>query len=146
MPRPLRSFEPGGFYHVTARGNNGRVIVTDDEDRTAFVNLLRRTAVRFGINLHAWCLMTNHYHLVIETPTGQVSRAVQYLNSAHARRFNRRHGREGHLFRARFRATVVVDERHLEAACAYVLLNPVRAGLTPRAEDWRWAGAVGSPA
>src|SRR5215203_1635969 len=98
MPRPPRSFEPGGFYHVTARGNNGRVIVTDDEDRTAFVTLLARIPVRFGINIHAWCLMTNHYHLVIETPSGQVSRAVQYLNSSHARRFNRRHGREGHSF------------------------------------------------
>jgi len=90
--------------------------------------------------------MTNHYHLVVETSSGQVSQAVQYLNGAHARRFNRRHGREGHLFRARFRATLLEDERHLEAACAYVLLNPVRAGLVAAAEDWRWAGAVGSPA
>jgi len=95
MPRPLRSFEPGGFYHLTAR---------------------------------------------------EFSRAVQYLNSAHARRFNLRHDRTGHLFRARFRATVLEDERHLEAACAYVLLNPVRAGLSAHPEEWRWAGAVGSAA
>jgi REP element-mobilizing transposase RayT len=146
MPRPLRSFEPGGFYHVTARGNNGCEIVVDDRDREAFVILLSRTAVRFGLDIHAWCLMTNHYHLVIETPSGEVSRAVQYLNGAHARRFNLRHDRTGHLFRARFRATVLEDERHLEAACAYVLLNPVRAGLTTRPGEWRWAGAVGSAA
>jgi putative transposase len=146
MPRPLRSFEPGGFYHVTARGNNGRDIVVDDRDREAFVTLLARTAARFGFHVHAWCLMTNHYHLVIETPSGELSPAVQYLNSAHARRFNQRHDRTGHLFRARFRATVLQDDRHLEAACAYVLLNPVRAGLTTCPEEWRWAGAVGSAA
>jgi REP element-mobilizing transposase RayT len=146
MPRPLRSFEPGGHYHITARGNNGRDIVVDDQDREAFVVLLARTAVRFGIHVHAWCLMSNHYHLVVETPSGEVSPAIQYLNGAHARRFNRRHCRDGHLFRARFRATVLEDDRHLEAACAYVLLNPVRAGLAATAEDWRWAGAVGSPA
>jgi len=146
MPRPLRCFEPGGFYHLTARGNNGRDIVIDDDDRAAFVKLLARSAVRFRMHVHAWCLMTNHYHLVVETSSGQVSQAVQYLNGAHARRFNRRHGREGHLFRARFRATLLEDERHLEAACAYVLLNPVRAGLVAAPEDWRWAGAVGSPA
>ena len=146
MPRPLRSFEPGGFYHLTARGNNGRDIVVDDDDRAAFVKLLARAAVRFGMRVHAWCLMTNHYHLVIHTSSGEVSRAVQYLNSAHARRFNRRHGREGHLFRAHFGAAILQDERHLEAACAYVLLNPVRAGLVSTAEDWRWAGTVGWPA
>jgi putative transposase len=146
MPRPLRNFEPGGFYHITARGNNGRDIVDDDRDRDAFAALLARVAVRFGIHVQAWCLMTNHYHLVIESPTGEVSRAVQYLNSAHARRFNLRHGRTGHLFRGRFRATVLEVERHLEAACAYVLLNPVRAGLTTCPVEWRWAGAVGSAA
>jgi REP element-mobilizing transposase RayT len=90
--------------------------------------------------------MTNHYHLVIESPDGRVSAAVQYLNGTYARRFNRRHGRDGHLFRARFRATVLEDQRHFESACAYVLVNPVRAGLVQTAEDWRWAGAVGSPA
>ena len=146
MARPLRNFEPGGYYHITARGNNGADIVLDDEDRAAFVRLLARTAVRFGIHVRAWCLMSNHYHLILEAPTGDVSRAVQYLNGVHARRFNRRHDRTGHLFRARFRATVLESERHLEAACAYVLLNPVRAGLVASTDDWRWADAVGSAA
>jgi putative transposase len=90
--------------------------------------------------------MTNHYHLVIETPSGEVSRPIQHLNASYASYFNERHERSGHLFGGRFRATVLVDERHLEAACAYVLLNPVRAGLTDRPEEWRWAGAVGSAA
>jgi len=146
MPRPLRSFEPGGFYHITARGNNRRDIVLDDDDRTAFVMRLARTATRFRTHVHAWCLMTNHYHLVIETPSGEVSRAIQYLNGNYASYFNERHERTGHLFSGRFRATALEDERHLAAACAYVLLNPVRAGLAACPEDWRWAGAVGSAA
>ena len=146
MPRPLRSFEPGGFYHVTARGNDKHDIVVDDHDRRAFVVRLARTAVRFGVHVHAWCLMTNHYHLVVEAPTGEVSRAIQYLNGTYATYFNERHERTGHLFSGRFRATALEDGRHLEAACAYVLLNPVRAGLVATAGEWRWAGAVGSPA
>lgn len=146
MPRPLRSFAPGGFYHVTARGNDRRDIVRDDDDRKAFVARLSRTAVRSDMQVHAWCLMTNHYHLVIEAPSGDVSRAIQYLNGTYATYFNDRHERTGHLFCGRFRATALEDERHLDAACAYVLLNPVRAGLVATADDWRWAGAVGSPA
>jgi REP-associated tyrosine transposase len=146
MPRAPRSFEPGGHYHVTSRGNNGDEIFVDDEDRAAFVRLVARTAVRFRLNVHAWCLMSNHYHLVVEATTGNVSGAFHYLNGEYAKRFNERHCRTGHVFGGRFRAAVVEDERHLEAACAYVLLNPVRAGLVPTAEDWRWAGAVGSPA
>src|SRR5215208_3893414 len=140
MPRPLRSFDPGGFYHVTSRGNDRCAIVVDDDDRTAFVVRLARTAVRFRIHLRAWCLMTNHYHLVIETPGGEVSAAIQYLNSTYAAYFNERYERTGHLFGGRFRATVLEDDRHLEAACAYVLLNPVCAGLIARPEEWRWAG------
>jgi putative transposase len=146
VPRPLRSFEPGGFYHLTARGNDRRDIVLDDHDRTAFVVRLARTCVRFRIDVRAWCLMTNHYHLLVETPSGEVSRAIQYLNGTYAAYFNERHDRTGHLFSGRFRATILEDEQHLEAASAYVLLNPVRARLVPTAEDWRWAGAVGSPA
>jgi REP element-mobilizing transposase RayT len=128
---------------VTARGNDRRDIFVDDHDRTQFVNRLARTAVRFRIHVQAWCLMTNHYHLVIETPSGEVSRPIQYLNGSYASYFNERHDRTGHLFGGRFRATALEDERHLEAACAYVLLNPVRAGLTACPEEWRWAGAVG---
>lgn len=144
MPRALRSFVPGGFYHVTARGNGGGAIVVDDEDRAAFVRLLARMAVRFGIHIHAWCLMTNHYHLVLETPNGEVSAAIQLLNGAYARRFNERHDRAGHLFLGRFRASVLDGDDHLAAACSYVLLNPVRAGLVGSADEWRWAGAGGA--
>ena len=146
MPRMPRSFEPGGYYHITARGNNGQDIVVDDDDCATFVVLASRMAARFRLDVHAWCLMTNHYHLIVEAKSGDVSAAFHYLNGRYARHFNERHGRTGHLFGGRFRATVLEDERHFESACAYVLLNPVRAGLVPTAEDWRWAGAVGSAA
>jgi putative transposase len=147
MPRALRSFTPGGFYHLTARGNDGRAIVIDDWDRRMFVALLARIATRFGIHVKAWCLMTNHYHLVVETPRGEVSKALQQLNGAYARYFNERHGRSGHLFGGRYRASVIDSEEHLEEACRYVLLNPARAGLVA-GQDWPWAGSstVGSPA
>ena len=148
MPRQPRYFEPGGFYHVTARGNGGTEIVVDDWDRSMFVNVLARVATRFSIHIRAWCLMTNHYHLAIETPRGDLSSALQYLNGVYARHFNERHERTGHVFGGRYRATVIDGEEHLEAACRYILLNPVRAGLVALPEEWPWAGASGvrSPA
>jgi REP element-mobilizing transposase RayT len=147
MPRPPRSFSPGGFYHLTARGNDGREIVIDDWDRRMFVRLLARIATRFGIHIRAWCLMTNQYHLVVETPHGEVSKALQQLNGAYARYFNERHGRSGHLFGGRYRAALIDSEEHLHEACRYVVLNPVRAGLAA-SHDWPWAGSsiVGSSA
>jgi putative transposase len=143
MARPLRSFVPGGYYHLTARGNNDGEIYLDDLDRTAFVRLLGRVSTRFLLDVLAWCLMTNHYHLIVRTASGEVSRALQYLNREHARRFNERHDRRGHLFEARFRATLLADESHLFNAIHYVLENPVRAGLAASPAAWPWAGAVG---
>ena len=144
MPRPPRSFAPGGHYHLTACGNNDGAIVVDDVDRARFVRLLDRVSTRFLIDLYAWCLMTNHYHLVIATSLGSVSQALQYLNREYARGFNERHSRRGLLFESRFRATTLVDEQHRERAIEYVLANPVRAGIVAAPGDWPWAGAVGA--
>jgi REP element-mobilizing transposase RayT len=144
MARPLRSFEPGGYYHVTARGNDDGPIFLDDLDRSRFVHLLSDVSRRFRLDIHVWCLMTSHYHLVVTSPAGVVSRPVQYLNSSHARAFNQRHGRRGHVFLQRFRASTIRDEGHLANTRDYVLDNPVRAGIVARREDWPWAGcAVG---
>jgi|SRR5918996_3673892 REP element-mobilizing transposase RayT len=142
MPRPLRSFAPGGRYHLTARANDG-ILFVDDEDRRMFIRLLTRVAARFMLDVDAWCLMDNHYHLVVHARTGDVSGAMGYLNREYSRRFNERHGRRGHLFEARFRATTLVDEDHLTNAVAYVLENPIRAGLAASSDAWPWAGAVG---
>ena len=146
MPRPPRSFEPGGFYHLTTRGNNGGDIVRDAHDCEAFVRVLSRAAARFPIDVRAWCLMTNHYHVVVEAKSGEVSPAMHYLSGTYARRFNERHCRTGHVFGARFRVTVLVGEDHFENACEYVIQNPVRAGIVTSSEEWPWSSAVGSTA
>jgi REP element-mobilizing transposase RayT len=131
MPRLPRSHLPAeGIYHVTAHGTGSRPIFVTDLDRLDFLDLLGRASKIAGWECHAWCLMTTHYHLVLETSLTRLSRAMHRLNTAYAQRFNRRHERRGHLFDSRFSAWVVRDDAHFEATCRYVLDNPVRAGLS----------------
>jgi putative transposase len=144
VPRIPRSALADGAYHVTARGVNGAPIVVDDLDRLFFASLLRGTATLFEWVCHAWCLMTNHFHLVVEAPQVGLSGGMKRINQFHAQRFNTRHDRSGHLFQGRFAAELIADDDYLEAVCEYVLGNPVRAGLTQRPEDWRWSG-LGPP-
>ena len=144
MARIARSSLPDGAYHITSRGVDGAPIVVDDLDRLFFAKLVRATVVELDWICHAWCLLTNHFHLVLEAPCARVSTGMKRINGLHAQRFNQRHGRRGHLFQDRFAAWVVEDDDYLEAVCHYVLANPVRAGLTKRPEDWRWAG-LGPP-
>ena len=144
MARIARSALPDGAYHVTSRGVDGDAIVRDDFDRLLFAKLLRGTITEFGWGCRAWCLLTNHFHLVLEARRSDVSAGMKRLNGLHAQRFNSRHGRRGHLFQDRFASWVIDDDDYLEVACEYVLANPVRAGLTDRPEDWRWAG-LGAP-
>ena len=144
MPRIPRSALPDGAFHVTARGVDGTPIVIDDLDRLFLAALVRGTAGALGWGCRAWCLMTNHFHLVVEATSARVSEGMKRINQLHAQRFNRRHGRRGHLFQDRFASQVIEDDDYLEVVCAYVLANPLRAGLTTRAEDWRWAG-LGTP-
>jgi len=144
MPRIPRNLLPDGVYHVTSRGVDGAPIVLDDFDRLFFARLVRGTTALCDWVLHAWCLLTNHFHLVVETPSPRLSEGMRRINGLYAQRFNRRHDRRGDLFQGRFAAQLVDDEDYLDAVCAYVLANPVRAGLTARVEDWRWAG-LGPP-
>jgi REP element-mobilizing transposase RayT len=142
MPRVPRSHLPAqGIYHVTARGTGSQPIFVTDLDRLDFLNLLDRASRTADWECHAWCLMTTHYHLVLETSLARLSHAMHGLNTAHAQRFNRRHERRGHLFASRFSAWIVRDESHLVATCVYVLANPVRAGLCKTLGDWPWARA-----
>ncbi len=140
MPRPLRSDLSDGFFHVTARGVDGVPIFRDDDDRWSFLHLLRDSVARYRWTCHAFCLMTNHYHLVLEATQPELSRGMQRLNGLHAQRFNRRHSRTGHLFGARFASWVIDRELHFRRTCEYVLQNPVRAGLCAHAADWPWSG------
>ena len=139
MARPLRIEFPGALYHVTARGNARADIYLSDGDRAAFLALLARTLDRFGWLCHAYCVMSNHYHLLIETPRANLSRGMRHLNGVYTQSFNRIHGRVGHVFQGRYKAILVEQDAHLLELCRYVVLNPVRARLVARAGDWRWS-------
>jgi putative transposase len=142
MPRFPRSQLDDGFFHVTAHANFGLTLFVDDVDRLDFLHLLRFTVDLSEWRCHAHCLMGTHYHLVLEASRAKLSEGMRRLNGDYARRFNRRHGRRGHLFEERFSSYVLRNERHLEAAVAYVLQNPVRAGLCTHTRDWQWSAAA----
>jgi len=139
MARPLRIEFPSAVYHVTSRGNARHDIVTDEQDRRTFLTLLAHVIERFGWLCHAYCLMGNHYHLVIETPQANLSRGMRQLNGRYTQTFNRRHRRVGHLFQGRFTAILVEKEPHLLELCRYVVLNPVRAKVVAHPRRWAWS-------
>ena len=149
MARPVRIEIAGGWSHVMARGNDRRRIFVDDKDRRQFVELLGEWVERFGLRLHAYVLMENHYHLLVETPEANLSRAMQWLGVSYTMWFNRRHQRAGHLFQGRFTAMVLEAESAAVEVSRYLHLNPVRvAGLGLRRADQQRsrAGLVGPPA
>lgn len=139
MSRPLRICIPGGIYHVFSRGNARGAIVRDDIDRTRFLRTLGHVVDRFGWLCHSYCLLDNHYHLVIETPKPNLPSGMRQLNGLYAQHFNRRHKRCGHLFQARYRSLLIERDSYLLAVCRYVVLNPVRAGICERPEQWPWS-------
>lgn len=139
MSRPLRLCFPGAVYHLISRGNAREAIVRDDSDRVAFLRTLAHVVERFSWLCHSYCLMDNHYHLVVETPLPNLSSGMRQLNGLHAKHFNARHKRCGHVFQARFRSLLVETDSYLLAVCRYVVLNPVRAGICERPEDWPWS-------
>jgi REP element-mobilizing transposase RayT len=139
MPRALRIEFENALYHVTSRGNERRPIFRNDRDRRTFLRLLGETAARFGWSVTAYVLMTNHFHLVIQTPQPNLSRGMQWLNGTYAGWFNRVHKRCGHLFQGRFHAFLIEKETYFAEVLRYVVLNPVRAKMVERAEDYRWS-------
>jgi len=139
MTRPLRLAYPGALYHVTTRGNARQAIYTDDQDRSTFLAVLAAVVTRSQWLCHAYCLMDNHYHLLIETPQGNLSAGMRQLNGVYTQRFNRRHTQVGHVFQGRFKAILVERESYWLELCRYVVLNPVRAGLAKRPETYRWS-------
>jgi putative transposase len=145
MPRRPRKLLPDGVYHVTVRGTGQIDIVHDDVDRRAFVRQLRDVVRRFSWLCWIYCLLDNHFHLVVQTERLSLSEGMHRLNFLHAQRFNRRHNRVGHLFQNRFDARVVEGDEHLAVVCEYVAANPVRAGLCGQIEDWKWTGGALTP-
>jgi REP element-mobilizing transposase RayT len=138
MASPIRPQAADTVYHITSRGNNRRPIYVDGVDWECFLSRLHRVVVDCGWFVHAYVLMTNHFHLVLTTPEPNVALGMQKLNSAYALHFNRRHGRRGHLFERRYFSLPIETESHLLEACRYVVLNPHRAGI-PGADYWPWS-------
>lgn len=139
MARPLRIEYDGALYHLTSRGNERKAIFKDDFDRELFLTVLAQVTERFHWLCHAYCLMNNHYHLVIETSDGNLSKGMRQLNGVYTQAFNRRHRRVGHLFQGRFKGILVQKESHFLEVCRYVVLNPVRAKAVSRPREWRWS-------
>ena len=139
MARPLRIEFSGALYHVTSRGDGREDIYLDNFDRNNFLAVLDQVYERFNWQCHAYCLMTNHYHLLIETPEGNLSQGMRQLNGVYTQRFNRNHQRVGHVFQGRYNAILVEKESYLMELSRYIVLNPVRAKMVHTAQDWMWS-------
>lgn len=138
MPRPLRIIPPNSTHHVTARGVRQLPVFFDDVDFAYYVELLGRTAVRFGWLVPSYCLIPNHVHLLVFTPAGNLSQGIQWLHGTYAQWFNRRHGLRGHVFDGRFHSKLVEGEEYRLNVQRYIEMNPVWAGLCAHPAQWRW--------
>ena len=141
MARLPRYVFPDGTYHVGTRGVDGTSIFRDDDDRRLFLRLFADVVTRNEWIVHTFCLMTNHYHLVVASLREQLSDGFHRLNGVYAQAFNRRYARRGHLFGDRYWSGLIESEDELAATCRYVLANPVRAGLCAEPADWPWRGS-----
>ena len=139
MARPMRIEYSGALYHLTSRGNGGDDIFRDDQDRVVFLESLRKSRNRYNCVLHAYCLMSNHYHLLVETPDANVSAFMRHLNSVYTQKFNYHHKRAGHVMQGRFKSILVQKDQYLLELARYIVLNPVRAGMVRTAKDWPWS-------
>jgi REP element-mobilizing transposase RayT len=139
MARRTRIEFPNALYHVTSRGDRQETIFVDDTDRWRLLEIVAEALFKFDARMLAYCLMSNHYHFVMRTRQANLSRVMQHVNGVYTQAFNRRHGKTGHLFQGRYHDHVVDSDRYMLAACRYVESNPVRAGLSGRAAEWKWS-------
>ena len=139
MSRPLRLEFSGALYHVTSRGNERKAIYLEDSDFEIFLNLLNTVCSRYNWVIHAYCLMDNHYHLLVETPDANLSKGMRQLNGVFTQSINRKHGRVGHLFQGRYKAILVDKDAYLLELCRYIVLNPVRAKMVDTPDEWLWS-------
>ena len=139
MARPIRIEYEGALYHVTSRGNARQKVFLGDKDYREFLDVLRGVVERSRWIAHAYCLMGNHYHLLVETPQANLSMGMRQLNGVYTQRFNQGHKRVGHVFQGRYKAYLVEKEAYFLELCRYIVLNPVRAGMVQRPEEWRWS-------
>ena len=139
MARALRIEYPGAFYHVTSRGNERKDVFKSRKDRQQFLSYLESSVVRYGAVIHAYCLMSNHYHLLLETPNGNLSQIMRHINGAYTTYFNVKQKRSGHLFQGRYKAILVEADEYATELSRYIYLNPVRAGIVANPEAYEWS-------
>ena len=139
MARPLRIEYPDALYHVVSRGNARQRIFFDDKDRRIFLNMIENAVQTHHLLCHAYCLMNNHFHLLLETPEANLSRIMRDIVGNFTQKFNKRHKRAGHLFQGRYKAFIIEKESYLLDVARYVVLNPVRAGMANHPREWRWS-------
>ena len=143
MSRPLRLEYPDGWYHVMNRGRRYENIFASTGDYQLFLRVLQETCEVFGLRVSAYCLMPNHYHLLVQTPQANLSRSMRHINGVYAQRFNRRHEIDGPLFRGRFKAVIVEEDSHLLEVMRYIHNNPIKAGLVDTLGDYAWSSHFG---
>jgi putative transposase len=139
MARPLRIEFAGALYHVTSRGDGREDIYAGEDDREVWLEILGQVWERFNETIHAYCQMGNHYHLLVETPDGNLAKGMRQLNGVYTQRFNQAHNRVGHVFQGRYKAILAQKEAYLLELSRYVVLNPVRAYMVRTARDWAWS-------
>ncbi len=139
MARQARIEYSGALYHLTSRGNAQQDIFITDDDRIEFLERLRQAQGRYNTIVYAYCLMDNHFHLLVETPDANVSQFMRHLNSTYTQKFNLSNNRVGHLFQGRFKSILVQKDLYLMELARYIVLNPVRAGRVKAAKGWRWS-------
>jgi len=139
MGRPLRIEFSGAHYHVTSRGNERKDVFKSQKDREQFLSYLESAVFRYGAVIHAYCLMNNHYHLLLETPWGNLSQIMKHINGAYTNYFNVKRKRYGHLFQGRYKAIVIDADEYAKELSRYIHLNPVRVGMVAKPEEYRWS-------
>lgn len=139
MARPLRITYPGAFYHITSRGNEQKPVFKSKRDREKFLEYLKSATERYNAIIHLYCLMDNHYHLLIETPSGNLPQIMLHINGAYTNYFNKKRGRAGHLFQGRYKAILVEADEYAKELSRYIHLNPVRAGIVELPEKYEWS-------
>ncbi len=143
MARPLRIEYPGAWYHVMNRGRRAEKIFHDRHDYQVFVELLEESWEMWNIRVAAYCLMTNHYHILVQTPDANISRSMRHINGVYTQRFNKRHRCDGQLFRGRYKSILVSGDSYLLQLVRYIHRNPVKAGITSKPDDYPWSSHKG---
>ena len=143
MSRPLRIEYPGAWYHVMNRGRRSEVTFPEYKDYYRFIDLLKESCELWNIHISAYCLMPNHYHLLIHTPDGNLSRCMRHINGVYTQRYNKAHGCDGQLFRGRFKSIIVEGDPYLLQLVRYVHRNPLRANLAKNMDNYKWSSHAG---